>query len=193
MTEKNQGQRLQDAFTTSTLSNFRFLVNDHGFSVDESTASSIKYSKSFLLITITWNAYAYEIDIDFRREDTGEEYSLYEVVAALAPSEEWQMRCSGADSVKMKRCMFQLSHLCRFYLQDFLTMDESTLTKVALSAKSMRTQYTLDAQYGAIKDRANEAWERKDWKKARELYEEAKPGLSATEERRLDFLLKKSF
>jgi hypothetical protein len=44
---------------------------------------------------------------------------------------------------------------------------------------------------GAIKDRANEACDRKDWHQARQLYEEARPGLSAAEERRLDFLLKK--
>ena len=67
-------------------------------------------------------------------------------------------------------------------------MDEASFEKVASSAKEMRRRYTLEAQYGAIKDRANLAWERKDWETARELYDEAKPGLTSTEKRRLDFL-----
>jgi hypothetical protein len=135
---------------------------------------------------------SYMIYVEFRRNDTGEEYLLHEILHALAPEHEPQSQCSGADEQKADRCLKQLSQLCERHLQDFLAMDESAVAKVASSANSMRTQYTLDAQYGAIKDRANEAWERKDWEKARELYEEAKPGLSAAEERRLDFLLRKN-
>ena len=132
------------------------------------------------------------IYVEFRRNDTGEEYLLHEILHALAPEYEPQSQCSGADEQKANHCLKQLSKLCEVQLQDFLALDDSTVARVASSAKSMRMQYTLDAQYGAIKDRANAAWERKEWEKARELYEEAKPGLSATEERRLDFLLKRT-
>jgi len=114
----------------------------------------------------------------------------HEIVHALAPDEASQCQCSCADEQKTSRCLNQLAQLCERHLQKFLDMDEPTLEKVASTAKSMREQYTLEAQYGAIKDRANQAWDAKDWQTARELYEKAKPGLSDAEERRLDFLLK---
>jgi hypothetical protein len=192
MIEQDKGRNLQETFVTSTLSSFGFLIKDHGFSVHDTKTSSIKYSKSLLVITISWNSYAYEIDVDFRREDNRETYSLYEVVMALAPSEEWQIRCSGADSAKMQRCLDQLSLLCRRHLQSVLAMDEATFKKIAESANENRRQYTLKAQYGAIKDSANLAWEKKDWERARKLYEKAKPALSTSEKRRLNFLRKKN-
>jgi hypothetical protein len=172
---------------------FRFLVEKQGYSVNADDQNGVvTFASDRLAVKVFREPGSYMIYVEFRRNDTGEEYLLHEILHVLAPEYEPQSQCSGADEQKAIHCLKQLSQLCEDQIHDFLALDDSTLAKVASSAKSMRTQYTLDAQYGAIKDRANEAWERKDWEKARELYEEAKPGLSATEERRLEFLLKKS-
>lgn len=183
---------LQAVFSESTVASFRFLTDKYSFVLKASQSCSFEYTKDQLSLTVSWTPYSYELNIDVRRDDTGEQFSLYEIVAALAPTEMVNIQCSGADSAKMKRGLDRLSQVFQQHLHGVLTLDEATLKKVSESVSSLRTQYTLDAQYGAIKDRANQAWERKDWEKARELYNEAKPGLSSAEERRLDFLLKKS-
>lgn len=181
------------SFTTSVRTAFSFLVEKQGYSVKADDKNGVvTFASDRLAVKVSREPGSYMIYVEFRRNDSGEEYLLHEILHALAPEYEPQSQCSGADEQKASHCLQQLSQLCEVQLQDFLALDDSTLAKVASSAKSMRIQYTLDAQYGAIKDRANEAWERKDWEKARELYEKAKPGLSATEKRRLDFLLKKS-
>lgn len=41
---------------------------------------------------------------------------------------------------------------------------------------------------GAVIDNADKAWERKDYRLATELYEEALPGLDDTRRRRLEYL-----
>jgi hypothetical protein len=180
-------------FTTNVGTAFSFLVEQQGYSVNADDQNGVvTFASDRLAVKVFREPGSYMIYVEFRRNDTGEEYLLHEILHALAPEYEPQSKCSGADEQKASHCLKQLSQLCEVQLRDFLALDDSTLAKVASSAKLTRTQYTLDAQYGAIKDRANEAWERKDWEKARELYEEAKSGLSATEERRLDFLLKKS-
>lgn len=183
----------ETSFASGVESAFNFLVERHGYSVDADDESGVvTFGSDCFTVKVFRDPGSRMIYVEFQRNDTGEEYLLHEILHALAPEDEPKGQCSGANEAKANRCLSQLSQLCQQHVQDFLAMDEATLEHVALSAKSMRTQYTLNAQYGAIKDRANEAWERKDWKKARELYEEAKPGLSSAEERRLDFLLKKS-
>jgi hypothetical protein len=182
----------ETSFVNDVKTAFSFLVEQQGYSVNADENDVVTFASDCLALRVFREPGSYMIYVECRRNETGEEYLLHEILHALAPEFESQAQCSGADEQKSKRCLKQLSQLCQRQLQDFLAMDESTLVKVASSAKSMRSQYTLDAQYGAIKDRANEAWDRKDWNKARELYEEARTGLSAAEERRLDFLLRKS-
>jgi hypothetical protein len=179
------------SFSNEVRTAFNFLVEKQGYSVNADETDVVTFASDCLALRVFREPGSCMIYVEFRRHDTGEEYLLHEILHALAPEFESKAQCSGADEQKSNRCLKQLSQLCEHQLQDFLAMDESTLTKVALSAKLMRSQYTLDAQYGAIKDRAKEAWDRKDWNKARELYEEAREGLSAAEERRLDFLLRK--
>lgn len=178
-------------FTSDVKSAFSFLVEKKGYSVDTDENGVVTFSSDCLAVRVFREPGSYMIYVEVQRNDTREAYLLHEILHALAPEHESQSQCSGADKKKAKRCLKQLSQLCEQHLQDVLAMDESTLAKVASSARSFRTKCTLDAQYGATKDRANEAWERKDWEKARELYEKAKPGLSIVEERRLDFLLKR--
>ena len=182
----------QTNFANDVKSAFSFLVEKQSCSVTSDENGIVVFANAFLMVKVFREPGSYMIYVEFRRNDTGEEYLLHEILHALAPEYEAQSQCSGTDEQQSHQCLRQLSLLCERQLHDFLAMDESTLAKVAASARLMRAQYTLSAQYSAIKDRANEAWERKDWEKARQLYERAKPGLSVVEARRLDFLLKKS-
>ncbi len=181
------------SFTRNVEATFSFLGRDRGFATNSDVENNaVTFTSDRLTITVFRDPASYMIYVELRRNGTGEKYLLHEIVRALAPDEASRCQCSGADEQKTRRCLNQLAQLCERHLQKFLDMDERTLEKVASTAKTMREQYTLEAQYGAIKDRANQAWDAKDWQTARELYEEAKPSLSDAEERRLDFLLKKS-
>lgn len=183
----------ESSFASDVKAAFNFLVEKQGYSVDVDAENGVViFANESFEFRVFREPGSYMIYVEIRRNDTGEEYLLHEILNALAPDDEPNAQCSGADEAKTSCCLSQLSQLCRQHLQRFLAMDKATLEKVALSAKLMRTRYTLDAQYGAVKDRANQAWEQKDWEKARELYEEAKPGLSMAEERRLEFLSKKN-
>ena len=70
--------------------------------------------------------------------------------------------------------------------------DEAAFATMAAAAHEVEHKYTQKYQYGAIIDRANKAWEEKEWKKAQELYESAHPALSVTEANRLYYLNTKS-
>lgn len=178
-------------FEDAAAASFHFLVADYGYSLHQKQDGAVEFLRDNLLLRISRDPGSYMIYVETRRIDTGELYVLHEILNALHPDEPLSPQCSGADSVKMARCLRQLSELCQRHLQELLTLDETAFEQVRASANEERRRYTLDAQYGPIKDRANLAWERKDWETARKLYDEAKPGLSETEKRRLDFLTNK--
>ena len=183
----------QAAFENEVESAFIFLVEEYGYSIHVNQSEcAVVFSTEALSIKVFREPRSYMIYVEIYPRDTNETLVLHEILHVLAPEKEANAQCSGADEVKMKQCLGHLSQLVRHLLQVAGSMDQVTLNRIVLSAKARRTQTTLDAQYGAIRERANDAWERKDWQKARKLYEEARPGLSTTEQRRLEFLLKKN-
>lgn len=192
MNARNQSTKQYEAFPVLVRKSFAFLVNEYGFTACDEGPTKVHYKKPSLCLVITWEPYSYEIDIEFRYGHSGDAFGLYEVVMALAPTAKGMVNCGGADSDTMARCLDQLSQLCQMHLQRVLAQDKATWERVGKTVEKMRQQYTLEAEYGAVKDRANLAWEQKDWDKARELYQKAKPALTAGEQRRLEFLAKKN-
>jgi hypothetical protein len=185
---------METSFGSDATEAFRFLLEKQGCSVQiDADNPVVVFANDDFEFRLFREPGSYMIYCEVRCKDTGEDYLLHELLRSLAPGEELNAQCSGADEQKMKRCLKQLGQLCERHLQSFLSMDESTHKRVATSVESTRARYTLHAQYGAVKDLANQAWDRKDWKKARELYEEAKLALSPAEERRLSFLRKKVY
>lgn len=127
------------------------------------------------------------------RAATGERHTLYAALADVVPMAANAVTCSGRDLESFVRCLQKLSELCREYLLPVLLGDEDAFKRMADTASKLENKYTIKFQYGAVVDRANRAWEDKDWDKALELYESAKPALSKTEHKRLNYLLSKRF
>jgi hypothetical protein len=69
-----------------------------------------------------------------------------------------------------------------------LTGEAGAFERLRSIVDPIRRAGLMQAQYGAIVDRADRAWEAKDLKEAARLYEEAKPALDVTRQRRLDYL-----
>lgn len=169
---------------------FEFLVSEYGYTLCVEKAGSVAYEKHPLSLRVFREPNSYMIYVEIDRADTGEMYVLHEILHALAPDEVRHAQCGGSDKNSTRRCLDQLGRICRTYLGGILTMDVPTLAAIAESANQLRRKSTLEYQYGPARSRANRAWDCKDWETARKFYQEAKTALSATEQRRLDFLLK---
>ena len=179
-------------FARNTMEAFNFLVEKHGCRADaESAYEAVVFTNNVFRITVSRDPRLCEIDVDFCRRDTGQEYNLSVILHVLAPNEVLNAKCSGADTTKMKRCLDRLSQICQRHLPSVFAVEEPILAKVDSLSKERNRQFTLQAQYGRILDNANLAWETKDWEKALELYKKAEPGLSTIHQRRLKFLLKR--
>jgi hypothetical protein len=182
--------RSRVTFGNAAANAFGFLVSDYGYTLTSQTDSIVAFANAPMLLQVLRDSRSYMVYVEVTRSDRNESFVLHEVLQVVAPNEAPNAHCSGANSSKLLNCLARLSQLCRDHLRNVLTADEDTLERLAVSAKRARDQYTLEAQYGALKDLANDAWDRKDWERARELYERARPALSPTEQRRLDFIVK---
>ncbi len=182
----------QSNFESAVKKSFGFLINIHGFSFQAHPAEgTIVFTNEALFITLFREYLSYMIYVKVTRRDTGEEYLLHEIIHAIVPEEESRSQCSGTDDNKMEQCLSQLGELCQRHLHGLFAMDAETLNMISNSARKEHQKYTLEAEYGAFKDRANAAWEKKEWEEARELYQKASPVLSVGEQRRLTFLMNK--
>jgi len=162
-----------------------------GYEVTTDGPDSAVLSNGELSLTFDVEPGSYVVMSEIQRASTGERFTLYSALANFVPTAAQDVACSGRDITAFRQCAGRLSALCRQYLLGVFMSDEVAFTTMAAAAHEVEHKYTLKYQYGAIIDRANKAWEEKNWKLAQQLYESARPGLSAVEENRLRFLLAK--
>lgn len=179
----------QEVFESTAREAFDFLIGQYGYQVAvDQTEGSIVFLNDSVAVKVFREPRSFMVYVELLFRQVNQSYLLHEVLHVLAPQDEAQSQCSGASEEKLTSCMTQLGDLCQRHLRQVFANDPAMLEMIAQSAAEVRKRYTLEAQYGAIKDRANLAWDRKEWERARELYRQAKPALSVGEQRRLDFL-----
>lgn len=178
------------AMATVVESQFDFLLSA-GYKVTSPEADKAVFSNGDLSITFDIEPGSYIVTSEIQRASTGERYTLYSALADHIPMADQEVTCSGRDIDSFGRCLQRLSELCLRYLYPALTGDEAAFTQMATAAREVARKYTSKYQYGPILERANKAWEEKNWDKAQELYESARPALSPIEESRLTYLLSK--
>lgn len=180
-------------FQAAVTASFGFLADTYGLEVGlHPSLDIVTYQSPAIAVRISRERGGFPIDVDLRRKDTGSRYALEEILAALAPEEKRSTACSGVDMVKLTGGLARLAELCQEHLRRLLTLDEAAFAAVDSYASESRRKSSLESQYRSVRFKADRAWEAKDWRTARALYEESKPALRPYQVRRLDFLRKRS-
>jgi hypothetical protein len=178
-------------FSSGVMETFGFLVDQYAFVVSSVEQDAVKFANDDLILEVFREPRSFMIYVQLCYLSTGEVFVLHEILKALVPEKKLTAQCNGMDSVGMLNCLNRLSQICRQNLHHVFVGDKSTLQNVALSARKDRRTFTLECQYGPIRDRANLAWDQKDWAAAKNRYEESLPILTIAEKRRLDFLIQR--
>lgn len=175
-------------FCTGVVEAFDFLVVRHNFVLSEIGEGGVAFAKDDLKVDVLRESMSLMIYVRVSCANTGEVFVLHEILKALVPEKRPIAQWSGRGSVSILHCLNHLSENCQQNLHSILSGDKAALQLVSSSARKEREAFTLECQYGQTRDRANLAWDRKEWVVAQRLYEESRPILSITERRRLDFL-----
>lgn len=174
-------------FVDLALKAFGFLL-DGGFSVARRDETLLRFESSDVFVNVYHGRSSYEVGLELGRLQEGEMYSLHEVLTAVAPGEVQRARCQTTDREMLARCLDVIAEKVEQRCQLLLAGDSIAFEKLRSAVAPQRKAITLEAQFGAIVDRADRAWEAEDLHAAMNLYEQAIPALDRKGARRLQYL-----
>lgn len=185
------GRQGRLGFIDLALSAFAFLQRI-GFKVVDRAPACVVFESPLVFINVYHGHSSYQVGLEIGRLDSARhKYSLGEVLAALAPSESEKARCQTTDPRVLERCLSRIAEVVEQTCGPLLAGDPEAFEDLRLRIAPRRRQLTHGAQFGAVLDHADQAWESKDFHRAKELYQQAEIALDGPRRRRLSYLLKR--
>lgn len=177
-------------FVDLALKAFAFLLR-LGFVVTRRDGTLVRFERDNVFVNVYHGRSSYQVCLELGRVPQNDIYWLHELLSATAPAHIDQARWQTADPEVLGRCLSSIGATIEQCCGPLLNGDTDAFEKLRAAAAPGRRAATLQAQFGAIIDRADKAWESKDLSKAAALYEKSEPGLDATRVRRLEYLRKR--
>lgn len=175
-------------FIELALRAFTFLLRT-GFSVVRREPTRLVFESDEVFVNVYHGRSSYQVGLEIGRLEDGDKYSLHEILAAVAPTEEERARCQTSDPEVLGRCLSSIADVVARTCGSLLAGDAGAFENLGAAVAPRRKAVTLDAEFGAILDRADQAWEAKELGRAQELYQKAMPALDETRRRRLTYLI----
>lgn len=167
--------------------NFLFLIS-LGFKMTRCDATLLRFESPAVFVDIYYDPLSHHVGLDLGLLRESSAFSLHEVLTFLAPAELASARCQASNSEMLERCLSEIASLVDNQCQPLLRGDLAAFASLRSIVAPMRMRATLEAQFGAVIDRADRAWEAKDLQLAMALYEKAQPALDDIRVRRLAYL-----
>jgi hypothetical protein len=190
MTNSQIDKKGRIGFVDLVLNVFAFLANLK-FRIVRRTATFVRFENNVVFINIYHGRSSYQVGLEIGRIGFSELYSFYEVLNCVAPDETDRARCQALTYDVLERCLTDIASILTQQCQNLLLGDDKAFQALRLTAFDLRKKATLQAQFGGKIDRADKAWEAKEYNKAAELYKAAEPALDKTRRKRLTYLNKK--
>ena len=174
-------------FIELALKAFGFLLRI-GFKVVRREPTRVLFESRSVFVNVYHGHSSYHVGLEIGRLDGGDTYSLHELLSVVAPSEVEKARCQTTDPEVLKRCLSSIADVLERTCVSLLKGDAGAFEDLRVAVAPQRKAVTLEAQFGAIVHREDQAWEAKDLDRATQLYQTAEPALDETRRRRLMYL-----
>lgn len=189
MSEHGETPITAEAVQTIVGQEFGWLIA-RGYKLSATESGGAMLSDGRVTLIIELEATSYYLRVRIRAEATNEVFGLYSAFPQYA-GHAIDIGGPGRYVDTYRESVRRTSMTCQRYLYAALTGDNQALAETLEVARAATRAYNNRARFGPLLAKADEAWHKQDWRKALELYEAAKEGLPATEERRRDYLLAK--
>lgn len=175
------------SFVRSARAAFAFLL-PYGFVMVSHDSTCVRFESPSVFINASHDRLSYHVDAEIGRLRKGDIYSLYEVLSVMSPNEVARSQCQTTDADVLALCLESIANILELYCQPLLAGDDLAFDKLRAGVAPIRAAATLEAQFGATIEKADRAWDSKDFGHARILYEQAEKGLDEARRRRLSYL-----
>ena len=162
-----------------------------GFVVVRRAGTLVRFESSHVFVNIYHGRSSYVVGLEVGLLPDGKTYSLYEVLHAFAQAELGRASYQATAVVELEACLAKVARTLEVHCRFLLEGGAEAFERLDRDASVLRRKATMDAQFGAVRSRGDEAWDAKHWQRALEHYERAEAALSATQTRRLEFLRKR--
>jgi hypothetical protein len=178
------------------LSAFDFLIKEYGFRVAQMEAdwpSWVRYESRKTFVWVGDERMHYDLTVAvglratlWRPEDYG--YSIQEVLeAADAPVPRELQNFQTSSDVIARKFLYRMAGYLKEYGRLALLGDRALFKKM----EKQDTRLFLESRIGSIRNGAQEAWEKKDYRKAYELYGLITRRLSPAEQKKRLYCIRK--
>ncbi len=169
---------------------FAFL-GELGFSEIEALPTLVRYRKGNVEIDVYHGRQSYEIGLGITA--FGTRYAISEIIRHIDSETAKSYRYAAATTpVGVVACLKELSLLLKRYGRSALDGDPKLFSSLEGERKLWSEEYALDVLTEQLRPQANEAFRRKDYSKAAELYSRIKERLSPAELKKLSIAEERS-
>jgi hypothetical protein len=163
-----------------------------GFFVARREGALVRFEKDSVFVNVYHGHSSFQIGLELGRLHEGDLYSLHELLSAVAPADIGRARCQATDPEVLAPCLASIAETIERNFGALLSGNANAFEKLGSAVFLLRQAGTLQAQFGAIIDHADRAWESKDLGKAAAPYEKGVPALDEARMRRLEYLRKQN-
>lgn len=194
MTETNKSERSKLKFLELVTEFFRFLESDFGFSLVRALETYVRYESASIYVNVYHGRVSYEVGFELGRLSlfTPVVYDLPVILEALAPDYKGQRVFAASEYAPLRFCVSTVAQLAHEHFGKAIADDKEALDAIdkAYHAACERANkmYTIDP----VKQRALEAWRKRDYGKVVQLYASIRPELTEVEVKRLNYAAKKT-
>ncbi len=177
-------------FVDFVLEAFAFLLR-LGFVIARREGTFVRFESDVVFINVYHGRSSYHVGLEVGRIRDGAMYSLHELLRAVAPGDIDRARYQATGPEVLARCLASIAETVEKNCGALLAGDPAAFERLRSAVSPLRQAATLQAQFGAIIDRGDRAWDSKDFNQAATLYEKGAPALDETRMRRLAYLRKR--
>jgi len=146
-----------------------------------------------LFVNIYHGRQSYEIGFEIGRlkPENSEVYCLPTVLKALAPNYNGSIFFQASSNPTLKNRILDVANIVLTYCSDVLEGSEAAFKKLEKASEEIAGEIKQLYTIQPVKERAQEAWQKKDFKEVVRLYQSIEPELGNVEMKRMKYAEKK--
>lgn len=172
---------------------FSFLEEKYNYKLVQEDITFVRYESSQVFINFYHGRSSYEIGVEMGlMTDQGKMARLTTLVEAVVPNYFKSVTFQSADPLIVERCLEKIAKIIKKSFKLLLLGDEKEWDKVWIQQQLNVEQFVEKYNIDPVKENADKAWHRKEYKEVVKLYSSVEHYLTNTERKRLEYAKKQS-
>lgn len=185
----NSSRRENLGFAEAVVQYIATLLTPRGFTCTEQTLYSVKFQSPNVTFAVFHDPVSYEIDLVYARQAApSERYDLRNMLdALLGPGHEKQAYFQASEPDHVVASVKTIAGLLQRYGETVLDGDPTVYQRIGDLARQHNEVYTKQVVQRPIRKADEDAWQKHDYAKVRDLYDSIEADLTPSEKKRLNY------